>query len=346
MPKTKYIWDPVDDVVVMEKDEDGATTAVYTHEPGLHGELISQRRGETTSYYHYDGLGSTVALTNESEEVTDTFRYRAYGEPVVRTGTTENPFRWVGALGYYWDEELGQYYVRARHYEPSVARWMSQDPIGYQGSMNTYWYASDNPARVVDPSGLVVVELSPPPQPPWCPDWLYEACTMMEPPKPLPPEKPHRPTKSPDEYYDKNGCCKIEIKMFCRKMPSDPSKSFLHCYLAVKNDDKWVETAGGSQSGERPNLLVLADSSFDLDHLKEGTGGSEFPFSMPKGKGKDACTFLECVLKEATKFSGTTYYNQYYNNSNTLLTRVIGKCGGTADFPWRAFGSDDIRREK
>jgi len=157
MPKIKYIWDDEDDVVLMEKDENGATTAVYTHEPGLHGELISQRRGETTSYYHYDGLGSTVALTNASEEVTDTFRYRAYGDPIVRTGTTENPFRWVGSLGYYWDEELGQYYVRARHYDPGLACWLSVDPIGYRGKdFNLRRYVRNNPLTFVDLSGKVM----------------------------------------------------------------------------------------------------------------------------------------------------------------------------------------------
>ena len=88
MPVTRYIWDTVNDNVLMQKDENGDTSAVYTHEPGLRGNLISQRRGENTSFYHYDGLGSTVALTNESEEVTDTYLQRAYGEPVSTTGST------------------------------------------------------------------------------------------------------------------------------------------------------------------------------------------------------------------------------------------------------------------
>ena len=51
MPVANYIWDPVDDNVIMETDENGATTATYTHEPGQYGGLISQRRCTTDSYY-------------------------------------------------------------------------------------------------------------------------------------------------------------------------------------------------------------------------------------------------------------------------------------------------------
>ena len=70
MPTTKYIWDPVSDNVLMESDENDVTTAVYTHEPGEFGSLISQRRGSTASYYHYDAQGSTRALTDSTETVT------------------------------------------------------------------------------------------------------------------------------------------------------------------------------------------------------------------------------------------------------------------------------------
>ena len=158
MGVTNYIWDPVDDAVLMETDENDATTAVYTHRPQQHGNLISQRRGENTSFYHYDGLGSTAAVTDESEAVTDTYCYKAFGEPASSTGSTVNPFRWVGSLGYYWDEELGQYYVRARHYKPHSARWLSPDPIGYNGGdVNLYEYVQSAPTMYVDPSGTRVV---------------------------------------------------------------------------------------------------------------------------------------------------------------------------------------------
>ena len=108
MPTTKYVWDVESDNVLMETDENDVTTAVYTNEPAEYGNLISQRRGNTTSYYHHDALGTTRALTDTTETVTDTYVYTAFGETVATTGTTTNPFRYVGEEGYYSDVPTGQ----------------------------------------------------------------------------------------------------------------------------------------------------------------------------------------------------------------------------------------------
>lgn len=90
MAKTKFKWHPLDDNVLIEKDENGQTTATYSHEPGLYGGLISQRRQSQSSFYHFDGQGSTRAITDASENVSDQYTFAAFGEPVVETGATEN----------------------------------------------------------------------------------------------------------------------------------------------------------------------------------------------------------------------------------------------------------------
>jgi RHS repeat-associated protein len=56
------------------------------------------------------------------------------------------------------NEAHGQYYYRARYYEPSIGRFVSQDPIGFAGGINEYAYAEDNPARFKDPIGNVVID--------------------------------------------------------------------------------------------------------------------------------------------------------------------------------------------
>jgi RHS repeat-associated protein len=110
-----------------------------------------------TSYYHYDGQGSTLCLTNENGDVTDQYAYTAYGEE-VDTGVanfTRNPFRYVGQQGYYRDADTGEYYVRARTYSPVLARWLSLDPTGLQGGgENLYAYVTGRPVTNVDSSGL------------------------------------------------------------------------------------------------------------------------------------------------------------------------------------------------
>lgn len=127
MAKTCYVYDGQN--LLQEYDETGEAQATYTYKPERYGELISQRRGEETSYYHQTALGSTRQLTDENEDVTDEYTYSAWGEMIEQAGTTENPFRWIGGVGYYWDEETADHYVRARYYQPRVGRWMSHDPL-------------------------------------------------------------------------------------------------------------------------------------------------------------------------------------------------------------------------
>ena len=99
MTVTNYIWDVESDNLLMETDASGATTAVYTNEPDVFGELVSQRRGGVTSYYHFDAQRSTRELTEANQNVTDTATYTAFGEAVASSGVTSNPFGYQGALG-------------------------------------------------------------------------------------------------------------------------------------------------------------------------------------------------------------------------------------------------------
>lgn len=150
---TRYVWDPEDDNIALEKDDAGDVTVVYTQEPGLYGNLISQRRAGQTSYYHFDALGSTRALTDENENVTDTYLNDAWGVEKEHIGTTVNPFRWVGEMGYYTDEETGTVMARARSYKPENARWTVFDPSMFSDGPHRYSYSHNSPAILSDPSG-------------------------------------------------------------------------------------------------------------------------------------------------------------------------------------------------
>lgn len=121
MPVVNYFWDEDEDNVIEENDDAGETVATYTTEPTLYGNIISQHRDGQTSYFHHDGVGNTVAVTNDNGDVTDTRAYSAFGEITESSGTTEFPYQYVGKKGYYWDEDFGNYYVRARCYEPRIA---------------------------------------------------------------------------------------------------------------------------------------------------------------------------------------------------------------------------------
>jgi len=156
---TRYIWDVVSDNVLMETDDAGETTAVYTQEPDLYGELISQHRDGQTTYYHYDGEGNTRAVTDENQNVVETATYSAFGEVVEKTSSVVNPFGYKGALGYYTNGGTNDIYVRARTYEPTIGRWLSLDPLWFLDVANRYAFVQNSPITLRDPSGLMTVSI-------------------------------------------------------------------------------------------------------------------------------------------------------------------------------------------
>jgi RHS repeat-associated protein len=67
-------------------------------------------------------------------------------------GTTDQPYQYVGALGYYQDDN-GLQLLTNRYYDPNAGRFTTVDPIGYNGGYNLYAYVDGNPVEGIDPSG-------------------------------------------------------------------------------------------------------------------------------------------------------------------------------------------------
>ena len=109
---------------LQQTDATGSVNTEYTTEPTTYGPLISHRQSSATTTYHYDALGSTRALTDASESILQAYNYSAWGT-LLGTPTLLTPFLWVGSLGYHWDQELQNQYIRARYYRPTIARWWS-----------------------------------------------------------------------------------------------------------------------------------------------------------------------------------------------------------------------------
>jgi RHS repeat-associated protein len=155
---TRYVYDQED--ILFEFDENDQIKARYTHGPGI-DEPISVDRDtdgdgtlETTYYYHYDGLGSVVAMTDIAGNVVQTYVYDTFGNIVQHTGNVENVYTYTGRE---WDAEAGLYYYRARYYDPTLGRFINGDPIGFAGGdVNFYVYVQNNPVNFVDPNGLEV----------------------------------------------------------------------------------------------------------------------------------------------------------------------------------------------
>ena len=131
-------------------------TPTYAYSWGSDG-LVSQRllTGTPKSlWYHYGPQGETRQLTNSSGTVVDTYLYDAYGKQIASTGSDTNPFKYGGKYGYYTDGWAGIILAGQRWYSPDLKRWLSRDPIAYDGGENLYGYVRQNPVGWVDPSGL------------------------------------------------------------------------------------------------------------------------------------------------------------------------------------------------
>ena len=147
----KYMWD--DERLLLESDGSDVTQALYTSSLGAYGDVVSQRRGATTSYLHPDHLGTIWAVTGSDQSTTDTYVFDAWGNQLASTGSTTNPHRYVGALGYYTEPSLSLDYVRARWLRPATGSWVSADPL----SPTAGWaYGPGRVLHLVDPSGLIV----------------------------------------------------------------------------------------------------------------------------------------------------------------------------------------------
>ena len=150
---TTHVYDGAN--VLEEVDSSGNVLARYVQNSGV-DEPLAETRNSTTSYYEADSIGSITSLSNSSGTLANTYTYDSYGRPIASTGTLTNPVRYAGRD---FDSETGLSYYRARYYDPTAGRFISEDPIEFKGSgTNFYAYVRNNPVLSTDPSGLCVDE--------------------------------------------------------------------------------------------------------------------------------------------------------------------------------------------
>lgn len=103
------------------------------------------------TYYgvHQDEQLSTGWITRADGTVENAYEYDAFGKLLGSHVTITNRLLYAGQQ---YDQESGQYYLRARYYNPVVGRFMQEDPYRGDG-LNLYAYCGNNPVCYYDPSG-------------------------------------------------------------------------------------------------------------------------------------------------------------------------------------------------
>lgn len=135
--------------ILMETDVSGNVLNYYIYGLGLLERIKAD--GSTTHYYHGDSRGSTIAMTDQSQNISHKYAYDVFGKITQSQELDFNPFRFVGQYGVMYDDSL-HYFMRARYYNPNIGRFLSEDPIW---DVNLYSYGGNNPIMDVDPNGLL-----------------------------------------------------------------------------------------------------------------------------------------------------------------------------------------------
>ena len=109
----------------------------------------------TNVNFHHDALTNTVGLSGHDGTVLQSTRYGAFGNVLSESLNGAFPTNHLKYTGREEDADIGIYYYRARYYDPSIGRFISEDPMGFEAGVNFYAYAGNNPISANDPSGLL-----------------------------------------------------------------------------------------------------------------------------------------------------------------------------------------------
>ena len=173
-----------DDSDIRTQKANGSTITDFTT---VDGRITSQTTNEQTTFFRYDESGNLISLNwngaeyfyvlniqgdvifllDEQGNVVVEYTYDAWGAPLSITGSlaatlgAANPFRY---RSYYWDSEIGLYYLQSRYYSPEWGRFVNADEPSvllladeYLVGPNLFAYCYNNPANYSDPTGHIAI---------------------------------------------------------------------------------------------------------------------------------------------------------------------------------------------
>lgn len=174
---TNYLYDGDNEIEIV--DQNGNPFSKFAQQEDIDAPLAESVGGATYDY-EQDGSDSVTSLTSSTAALSLAYTYDSFGKITNSQGSVSNPFRYTGRD---FDSESGLYYYRARYYDPTNGRFVSEDPLTFSGDgPDFYAYTLNDPSSWVDPMGTSVLC---PVFLPWCPSDIPPA-----PPLPAPPGLP------------------------------------------------------------------------------------------------------------------------------------------------------------
>jgi RHS repeat-associated protein len=142
---TSYGWHP---------EEAYGTYPLYARVPAVNSS------GYRYVYYHNDHLGTPHRVTDTAGNVVWSASYDTFGNatlnglpPASAALAITNNLRFAGQ---YYDAETGLHYNNRRYYENETGRYITRDPLGFEGGPNLYSYVRHNPVSYSDPTGEII----------------------------------------------------------------------------------------------------------------------------------------------------------------------------------------------
>ncbi len=146
---TNQIWDG--DQIALETDESGNIKNKYVRGINL---IYGEDELANKKFYLFNAHGDVTQLTDASGNVIKNYEYDAFGNEKNSDPNDTNVFRYSGE---YFDKENGTIYLRARYYDPTIGRFITED--SYTGkdadplSLNLYTYCHNDGVNYFDPTG-------------------------------------------------------------------------------------------------------------------------------------------------------------------------------------------------
>nr|WP_243167997.1 RHS repeat-associated core domain-containing protein [Anaerocolumna cellulosilytica] len=140
--------------VLAEQDESNQTTNRIVLGYGIIASDSLKQEGDGYQYFHWNEHGDTEYITGENGQVLNRYGYDAFGSLTTAEEIVRNRYTYNGEQ---YDAITSQYYLRARFYNPQVARFTQEDVYRGDG-LNLYTYCANNPVMYEDPSGYVYID--------------------------------------------------------------------------------------------------------------------------------------------------------------------------------------------
>jgi len=153
----KYLWANLTTLLAIY---DGSDNLIQRFEYADQRMPVSMTMDGEKYYLHYDQVGSLGAISDTSHHIIKEITYDTYGNILTDSNTSfKVPFGFAGGL---YDADTGLTRFGYRDYDATTGKWTAKDPIGFRGGdSNLYGYVLGDPVNLVDPSGLVDLNLFP-----------------------------------------------------------------------------------------------------------------------------------------------------------------------------------------